>query len=165
MKISYKIDHNKTELEDIFRDAPTKDAKMLEALMTIMNALCDERQAHESKKQFALRRGYTMSILSNMAVSMDNDAVQAKEFGRPSHMVEWIMKLAESEDGLITWSKMARDIILGDGAKLEDKEEPAKKTASCKIMKVNKDTGKPEKIDLSELPPEVLEALKKELGL
>ena len=165
MKMTYKIDHSKTEFEDIFRDAPTKDAAMLEALMTLMNALCDNRQAFENKKQFALRRGYTMSILSSMAVSMDNDEVQSRKFGKPSHMVEWIMNLAHDDDGLITWSKMARDFILGKSEKFDDSKETTKKTASCKVMKMNKDTGKAETVDMKDLPPEILKALKKELGL
>ena len=163
MKLRGKIDHSKNEFEDIFADCASEDKSMLEALMKVVNGLTNDSEYAKLDNDFmeGRRIGFAFGMVATLIL---NEGLEhADEYSSSSRTVKSLIKIANNETELLLFAKAAADMVNGVKISNSDPESCNSKT-KVKSVKINVDTGKAESVDLSELPDEVKEALKKELG-
>jgi len=153
MKLAYKIYHDRDKFEDIFADAPAKDASMLRALMVLIDALTRDRRDNEKKNHYVKRTAFAESLLSTIALGIGTKEVNTDAFGKQSYLVEGILRTAHSQKAVAVWARMTTDGYITE----------SKSRTRMKIIGIDKD-GKQTELSMDDVPDKVKAKILKELG-
>ena len=143
------INHSGDHVDEVIAACPAEHEDMLKAMFTLSaDVMCDKLPG-EKKKAKLIRRGYAMGLASAIALHIGKE-FDKEEMGRPSGLMEELIKLAKDEESLKIFANITADAVLNnkdiihedydakiiglDPSKMSDSDRDKLKSALSKLI-------------------------------